>query len=69
MDVHTAIHTRRTIHEYQPGPVAPELVYRLLEAGIWAPNHKLTQPWWFIHVGPETRSRLAELAAGQAAAT
>ena len=69
MDVTTAIHQRRTIHEYQPGPIAPTQLHQLLEAGLWAPNHKLTQPWGFIHIGPETRAQLADLAAGEAAST
>lgn len=69
MHVVTAIRERRTIHEFLPGPVEPAILQRLLEAGLWAPNHKLTQPWGFIQIGPETRAHLAELAAGAAAST
>jgi nitroreductase len=32
---------------------------KILAAGIWAPNHHLTEPWRFIVLGPETRERLA----------
>ncbi len=69
MDVSTALYSRRTIHEFQPEPVPSAVLHRLLDAGLWAPNHKLTQPWGFIQIGPETRARLAELAAAQAASS
>ena len=26
-----------------------------MEAAIYAPNHKMTEPWRFILLGPETR--------------
>lgn len=60
MDVNVAIHTRRSIARFRPEPVAPEQLARLLEAGIWAPNHHLTEPWRFVVIGPQTRERLAE---------
>jgi nitroreductase len=69
MDVLTAIRERRTIHEYLPETVDRDTVERLLEFGTWAPNHKLTQPWRFIAIGPQTRARLADLAAAHAAST
>lgn len=67
MNVITAIHERRTIHEFLPSPIDQATLLRLLEAGTWAPNHKFTQPWRFISVGPETRARLADIAAAHAA--
>lgn len=66
MEVITAILERRTIHEYLPEPIDPQTVLRLLELGTWAPNHKLTQPWRFVTVGPETRARLADISAAHA---
>jgi len=60
MDVIEAIRTRRTIAKFRPEPVAVETLLRLLEAGIWAPNHHLTEPWRFVILGPETQRRLAE---------
>jgi nitroreductase len=69
MDTTTAIRERRTIHEFQPEPVDAATVLRLLELGTWAPNHKLTQPWRFIIVGPRTRAQLADISAAHAAAT
>jgi nitroreductase len=40
--------------------VPDALVERLLAFGVWAPNHHLTEPWRFTHLGEETRHLLAE---------
>lgn len=61
MDVLEAIHTRRTIKSYAPNPVPRELVEQVLEAAVWAPNHRLTEPWEFVVVQGEPLQRLAEL--------
>lgn len=67
MDTLTTLRERRTVHDYLPDTLDPAAVLRLLEFGTFAPNHKLTQPWRFIVVGPDTRERLAEIAGAHAA--
>ena len=32
-----------------------------MEMGLWAPNHKMTQPWKFILLSGGTREKLSEL--------
>lgn len=59
MDVIEAIRTRRTIAKFRPEPVPGDVLARVLAAGIWAPNHHLTEPWQFIILGPESRRRVA----------
>ena len=59
LDVRAAIRARRSISKFMPEPVPPEALTRLLAAGIWAPNHHLTEPWRFIILGPQTRHSLA----------
>ena len=59
MEVNEAIRTRRTIARFLPDPVPQATLERILAAGIWAPNHHLTEPWRFVILGPETQSRLA----------
>ncbi len=61
MDAVGLIKGRRTVHEFKPDPVARELVEEILEAAVWAPNHKLTQPWEFYVISGETKERLARL--------
>lgn len=59
MEVNEAIRTRRTIAKFLDEPVPAELLERILAAGIWAPNHHMTEPWRFVILGPETQRRLA----------
>ncbi|MEM6925952.1 MAG: nitroreductase [Myxococcota bacterium] len=61
MDLHDALIRRRTVHRFAPGSVPDEVVDRALRAATFAPNHKLTWPWRFVFVGPETREELVAL--------
>ena len=62
MDLLEAIHTRRTVHKYSPEVIPQETLDKLLMAGHHAPNHKLTWPWRFTVVGPQTRQQLVPVA-------
>lgn len=62
MELFEALVSRRTIHKYEDRPVPDEIIERALEAARWAPNHKLTEPWRFLVVGPETREALGRVA-------
>ncbi len=72
MEVNRAIETRQSIGRVRQDPVPRELVEKILESAVHAPNHKLTEPWRF-HVfigkgrGEFARAR-AELARLQARA-
>ncbi|HEY7294468.1 MAG TPA: nitroreductase [Dehalococcoidia bacterium] len=68
MDVLEAIHTRRTIKAYRPDAVPAALIEQVLEAAVWAPNHRLTEPWEFIVVQGAALERLAALRREQTAA-
>jgi nitroreductase len=61
VNVDDAIRTRRTHKQFADEPVPRALVEELLELACWAPNHKLTEPWRFRVVGPETLARLKEV--------
>ncbi len=60
MNTRKALLERRTIHFYETTPLPEGAIERALEAAVRAPNHKLTNPWRFIVVGPETRERITE---------
>ena len=60
MELLEAIRTRRTIKDFRPDPVPADTLDRALAAGLWAQNHKLTQPWRWTILGPETHRRLAQ---------
>jgi nitroreductase len=59
MDVMEIIKSRRSIFKFKAEPVTRAIVDRILEAGIWAPNHHLTEPWRFIVLGPRAKEILA----------
>ncbi len=54
--------SRRTVNFFEPRPVDHQLIHEAVEVARWAPNHRLTQPWKFFHLGPETRSTVIDLA-------
>jgi nitroreductase len=61
VEVGEAIRARRTHKQYGPEPVAEAVVRELVDLARSAPNHKLTNPWRFRLLGPETRSRIDAL--------
>ena len=64
MSVYEAIYRRRSAWKYKDNPVAREKLERMLETAVWAPNHRLTEPWRFfvIQKGTEARETVADLA-------
>jgi nitroreductase len=58
MDVMDAIMTRRNIKKFKADPVDREQVLSWLEAASYAPNHRMTEPWEIVFIGPETRVKL-----------
>jgi nitroreductase len=69
MDVLTAIKTRRSVGRVRPDAPPRELIARVLEAAVWAPNHRLTEPWRFFVLAGEAREGLGEAMAQGLAAT
>lgn len=60
MDVMDAILTRRSIGKVKQDPIAKETIESILEAAVWAPNHRLTEPWKFFVLTGEGRGRLGD---------
>lgn len=42
------IRSRRTIKIYKEDPISTDLIKEILSVAVWAPNHKLREPWRFI---------------------
>ncbi len=55
MNVFDAMRERRSIKHFTDAPVTRPQLERLLEAAVLAPNHRMTQPWRFLVLGPESR--------------
>ncbi len=63
MDAITAINKRTSVRRFRPDPVPREVVERLLECAVRAPNHKLTEPWRFAVLTGAARRPYAEIRA------
>ena len=59
MDVIRAIETRQSIGRVKQDPVPVELVDRILESAVHAPNPRLTEPWRFHVFMGKGRGELA----------
>ena len=68
MDVEDAIRGRRTHKQFGAEPLPRALLEELLDLARFAPNHRLTQPWRFRVLGPQSRTRLAQAAGPKEAA-
>jgi nitroreductase len=68
VEVVDAIRSRRTHKQYGDEPVPVETVRALVDLARSAPNHKLTNPWRFRLLGPETRAAIDALVPEQEAA-
>lgn len=49
------IRGRRSIVRFEPQLPAADIVRAAIDAARWAPNHRLTNPWRFYVLGPQTR--------------
>ena len=58
MDVIEAIETRQSMGRVKQDPVPGELVERILDSAVHAPNHRLTEPWRFHVFTGEGRAQL-----------
>ncbi len=59
MEVNQAIETRRSVGQVKQDPVPREIVEKILESAVHAPNHRLTEPWRFHVFTGKGRGELA----------
>jgi nitroreductase len=67
MDVTEAIRGRRTVKRYAARPIHSSTLEALLELAVWAPNHRMTEPWRFCVLGPEAKRCYGETLGGMRA--
>ena len=60
MDVFDAIHNRHSIKKVKPDVVAHEIIEKLLDAAVQAPNHYKVRPWRFVVLTGEARHQLGD---------
>jgi nitroreductase len=59
LEVNQAIETRRSVGQVKQDPVHREIVEKILESAVHAPNHRLTEPWRFHVFTGKGRGELA----------
>ena len=64
VSVYEALYHRRMSWQLSSAPVSRETIDRMLAAAVWAPNHRLTEPWRFFVVDKDSpvRQKVAGLA-------
>lgn len=50
VSVYQALYQRRMAWQFRDEPVSRAALERMLDTGVWAPNHRLTEPWRFFVV-------------------
>ncbi|MDQ0169913.1 nitroreductase family protein [Paenibacillus tundrae] len=55
-----AIKNRRTVKKFKKDAVPTDKIIELLDAAVWAPNHKLREPWRFLLFTGDGRKKLAQ---------
>lgn len=55
MDIFELIRERRSVRNYTDREITRDEIEKLLETVVWAPNHRMTEPWRFHVLGPEAR--------------
>ena len=69
MTVLDTIKARRSISRMKPDSVPKDVIERMLEAAVWAPNHRATEPWRFYVLQGEGKKQFAEIRRRVRAAT
>jgi nitroreductase len=63
MDVFEAIYNRHSQGKVKPDPIPREVIEKLLEAAVQAPNHYKVRPWRFVVLTGEGRNKLGDVMA------
>lgn len=63
MDVFEAIYHRHSQKKVKPDAVPREMIEKLLDAAVQAPNHYKVRPWRFVVLTGDARAKLGEVMA------
>jgi nitroreductase len=58
MEIKEIIENRRIIKKFKQDPVDLDLLKSWLQVATWAPNHRMTEPWEVLFLGPDTRVKI-----------
>jgi nitroreductase len=57
----STIRDRRSVGKVTAEVPPRDLIWQVIEAGTWAPNHHLTEPWRFVVLEGEARAALGDV--------
>ena len=57
LSVYEAIYHRRMAWKFEDKPVPASTIEQMLDAAVWAPNHRLTEPWRFFVLDKDSPTR------------
>ena len=52
------IKERRNVRAFKNKTIPKKVISKIIEMGIWAPNHRMTEPWKFIIIQKNSEKRL-----------
>lgn len=62
MNIEQLINETRTVHNFDASKkVSDDIIKKSLEVSMLAPNHRMTFPWNFKIIGPETRNKIIKV--------
>lgn len=67
MTVDEAIRSRTSVKNFGDRPIRPQEIEQLLELAVYAPNHRMTEPWGFLVLGEEAKAAYARVLGGRKA--
>ncbi|MQG04500.1 MAG: hypothetical protein FI674_01965 [SAR202 cluster bacterium] len=53
------IKERRNVRAFKNKTIPKKVISKIIEMGIWAPNHRMTEPWKFIIIQKNSEKRLS----------
>lgn len=57
VSVYEALHRRRMSWTFEDKPVNQDVIERMLAAAVWAPNHRMNEPWRFFVIPKDSPVR------------
>ena len=63
MDIYSAIRGRRSVTTLLDDVPSRDVIDRIIQTSVWAPNHHLTEPWRFHVLCGDARSDMGSVVA------
>lgn len=64
MEAIECIKTRMSIRKFMPDPVPKDILFNVLNAAVWSPSYKNSQPWELVIVSGRRKEELTQLLTG-----